>query len=52
MAQANLKIGGNLYFEINQYLANQTLTLVAEGFKSELLKDLNGNYRFIRAIKT
>ncbi|PTM02641.1 MAG: peptide chain release factor N(5)-glutamine methyltransferase [Bacteroidetes bacterium] len=51
MAQANLKIGGSLYFEINQYLANQTLALVAEGFKGELLKDLNGNYRFIRAIK-
>tara|TARA_R110002050_G_scaffold2603_4_gene14836 strand:+ start:1904 stop:2755 length:852 start_codon:yes stop_codon:yes gene_type:complete len=52
MAESNLKQGGSLYFEINQYLANQTLSLVSDGFKSELLKDLNGNYRFIRAVKT
>tara|TARA_R110001592_G_scaffold162584_2_gene395945 strand:- start:69260 stop:70111 length:852 start_codon:yes stop_codon:yes gene_type:complete len=52
MAQTNLKQGGSLYFEINQYLADQTLSLVSEGFESELLKDLNQNYRFIRAIKT
>lgn len=52
MAKANLKQGGSLYFEINQYLADQTLSLVSEGFESELLRDLNGNSRFIRAIKT
>lgn len=52
MAKVNLKQGGSLYFEINQYLADQTLSLVSEGFESELLRDLNGNSRFIRAIKT
>ncbi len=51
MAKVNLKQGGSLYFEINQYLADQTLSLVSEGFESELLRDLNGNSRFIRAIK-
>jgi len=51
-AEQGLKKGGRLYFEINQYLAEETFALFNKGFKAELLKDLNGNWRFIRAEKT
>jgi release factor glutamine methyltransferase len=50
-AKLGLKKGGKLYFEINQYLAAETLALFEKGFKAELLRDLNGNWRFIRAEK-
>ncbi len=50
-AKLGLKRGGKLYFEINQYLAEETLALFDESYKAELLKDLNGNWRFIRAEK-
>jgi len=51
MADKNLAVGGRLYFEINQYLAEETLALISKSLESELLKDLNGNWRFIRAVK-
>ena len=49
----NLKENGQLYFEINQYLGNETKGLLVEAnFKKiELRKDLNGNYRMLGGIK-
>jgi release factor glutamine methyltransferase len=52
MAERNLKVGGKVYLEINQYLADETKALFSEAFSTELLKDINGNWRFIRAEKT
>jgi release factor glutamine methyltransferase len=53
IAQKNLKENGYLYFEINQYLGQETLNLVKEqGFKNcELRKDIFGNDRMIRCQK-
>ncbi|WP_281765381.1 peptide chain release factor N(5)-glutamine methyltransferase [Neptunitalea lumnitzerae] len=49
----HLQPGGILYFEINQYLAEETKLLVAsKGFKEvSLRKDIYGNYRMLKAIK-
>jgi release factor glutamine methyltransferase len=52
MAARNLKVGGKVYLEINQYLAKETKALFPSSFKTELIKDINGNWRFIRAEKT
>lgn len=47
-----LNAGGNLYFEINQYLSEETKLLVEQfGFEAELKKDIFGNYRMLKAIK-
>ncbi len=46
------KLNGNgfLYFEINQNLAEETKVLIEEkGFKVLLIKDLNNNYRILKA---
>jgi release factor glutamine methyltransferase len=51
MAIRNLKVGGKVYLEINQYLAEETKNLFPSNFKTELLKDINDNWRFIRAEK-
>lgn len=52
LAQAGLQKNGNLYFEINQYLANETEEILKNsGFKTELKKDIFGNYRMLRGIK-
>ncbi len=49
-ALTNLKPSGTLYFEINQNLAFETKNLIAsKGFKAELIKDLNDNFRMIKA---
>lgn len=49
-ALTNLKKSGFLYFEINQYLAIETQDLlISKGFKVELIKDINSNYRFVKA---
>ncbi|WP_264510891.1 peptide chain release factor N(5)-glutamine methyltransferase [Flavobacterium sp. N1719] len=50
LAQNHLKIGGKLYFEINQYLGKETVALLEQlGFQGvELRKDLFGNDRMIR----
>ncbi len=49
-AVTNLKPGGTLYFEINQNLAEETKKLIEEkGFNAILLKDLNNNFRMIKA---
>ncbi len=49
----NLKQKGQLYFEINQYLGNETkrLLLDANFGRVELRKDLNGNDRMLKGIK-
>ncbi len=48
-ALTNLKPGGALYFEINQYLATETRDLLlGKGFSAEVMKDINGNERFIK----
>lgn len=51
LAQKNLVPNGQLFFEINQYLGKETVTLLAEmGFKNiELRKDIYGNDRMIKA---
>ncbi len=49
LAKKNLNSNGKLYFEINQYLGNETLQLLVDlGFKNaELKKDIYGNDRMI-----
>jgi release factor glutamine methyltransferase len=51
LAINHLKKHGTLYFEINQYLSNETVkTIKSQGFKTvTLLKDFLGNDRFIEA---
>ncbi len=49
-ALSNLKTGGTLYFEINQNLAYETKGLIEQkGFEVALFKDLNDNFRMIKA---
>ena len=52
-AVTNLKPGGGLFFEINQYLGDETRQLLEDsGFKDvELRQDLNGNDRMLKGIK-
>jgi release factor glutamine methyltransferase len=49
----NLKLKGQLYFEINQYLGEETKALLIESNFEEvkLLKDLNGNDRMLKGRK-
>ncbi len=49
----HLKQNGHLYFEINQYLGEETKALLLEyNYKNvELLKDLNGNNRILKGRK-
>lgn len=48
----NLKPSGQLYFEINQYLGNDTKLLLSDNFKDiELRKDLSNNDRMLKGIK-
>jgi release factor glutamine methyltransferase len=52
LAQVGLQNNGNLYFEINQYLAEETEDILKNtGFKTELKKDIFGNYRMLRGRK-
>ncbi|MDR5589770.1 peptide chain release factor N(5)-glutamine methyltransferase [Christiangramia sp. SM2212] len=52
LAKESLKEGGKLYFEINQYLSEETKLLVEQfGFEAELKKDIFGNYRMLKAVK-
>ncbi len=49
-ALKKLNSNGLLYFEINQNLATETANLlIKKGFVSNLIKDINGNYRIIKA---
>ncbi len=51
--EGSLKKGGSIYFEINQYLAEETQALLEARnfFEIELRKDLFGNHRMIKAKK-
>jgi len=52
LAVKSLNPEGGLYFEINQYLAEETKSLVEQyGFEAELKKDIFGNYRMLKAIR-
>ena len=54
LAIKNLKSDGILYFEINQYLGPETVQMIDnyKAFKNiELIKDMYGNDRIIRAVK-
>ena len=51
LAKESLNPGGNLYFEINQYLADETEKMMQEqGFGTEKRKDIFENYRMIKGI--
>lgn len=52
LATKNLKIEGQLFFEINQYLGKEMIDLLNElGFEdAELRKDIYGNDRMTRAV--
>lgn len=52
LAKANLPANGKLYFEINQYLGNETLQMLIKfGFANVILKkDMYGNDRMVSAI--
>ena len=51
LAKESLKPDGKLYFEINQYLGAETVTMLEEqGYNNSILKkDLSGNDRMIKA---
>ncbi len=50
LAKNHLKENGELYFEINQYLGEETVEMLSEkGFKTELRKDLFGNNRMTKS---
>ena len=52
LAKDSLAKGGCLYFEINQYLADETEQLMKNaGFRTTLKKDIFGNFRMIKGIK-
>jgi release factor glutamine methyltransferase len=53
LAFQQLKPGGFILFEINQYLSNEMCHLLEiHNFESiELKKDLSGNFRMIKAVK-
>jgi len=53
LAYKKLSIGGELYFEINEYFGQETKDLVISyGFsKVELIQDLNGKDRIVYAVK-
>ena len=51
LAKKNLKSGGRLYLEINQYLGKETKALFENGFiEVELRKDMFGNDRMLKGI--
>lgn len=53
LAKASLTENGRLYFEINQYLGNETVEMLESyGFKNVTLKkDIYGNDRMVLAVK-
>jgi len=51
LARESLNPGGKLYFEINQYLADETEKMMqGQGFITEKRKDIFGNYRMLKGI--
>lgn len=52
LAQEGLAKNGLLFFEINQYLGEETKAMVQDhGFNAELRKDMFGNFRMLKAQK-
>lgn len=52
LASESLRKNGTLYFEINQYLSQETEQLMkAEGFQTTVKKDIFGNFRMIKGVK-
>lgn len=52
LAEDGLAPNAKLYFEINQYLGDQTMQMLSNaGFNGKIRKDIFGNDRMIRAIK-
>ena len=52
LAQEGLAKNGLLFFEINQYLGEETKAMVQDhGFDAELRKDMFGNFRMLKAQK-
>ncbi|MFO8147791.1 MAG: peptide chain release factor N(5)-glutamine methyltransferase [Gillisia sp.] len=52
LAETGLKQGGSLYFEINQYLGEETAEVLnSSGFKSFSGKDIFGNDRMLKGIR-
>lgn len=52
LAQEGLAKNGLLFFEINQYLGEETKAVVEDhGFRAELRKDMFGNFRMLKAQK-
>lgn len=52
LAQQGLTKNGLLFFEINQYLGEETKAMVQDhGFNAELRKDMFGNFRMLKAQK-
>lgn len=51
LGKSSLKHGGMLYFEINQYLGNETVKMLAESYYKDIIlkKDLFGNDRMVKA---
>lgn len=50
LAKNHLTVNGVLYFEINQYLGNETVSLLTKkGFQTELRKDIFGNDRMTKS---
>ena len=53
LAKKNLKSGGRLYLEINQYLGKETKALLENGFiEVELRKDMFGNDRMLKGVNS
>ncbi len=52
LAKENLKLNGILYFEINQYLGEETKQLLVDGefVEIELRKDMFGNDRMLKGV--
>lgn len=50
LALTNLKSGGKLFFEINEYLSDEMISLlISEGFQNlELKKDIFGKFRMLK----
>lgn len=52
LAKASLKVKGKLFFEINQYLGEETENLLREnGFKTSLRRDIFGKFRMLKGEK-
>ncbi|MFN4123192.1 MAG: peptide chain release factor N(5)-glutamine methyltransferase [Flavobacteriales bacterium] len=53
LACYSLKHGGSIYFELNEFKAEETLQLFKQyhQFKAELIRDFAGKWRFLSAIK-